>query len=404
MKVIDLKTWIVGNPPPQYGGRYFIFVKLTTSNGISGVGEVYSATFSPNVIVAMIEDIFSRHVEGMDPCRVEDLWRQVYSAGFTMRPDTSVMGVLSGLETALWDIQGKAAEKPVFELLGGLCHPRMRTYSYLYPNPEKGGAHDDASKDFYFDPDASAQRALNYVAQGFTALKFDPMDLYSAYDPRQPSVEELDRAEAFCRRIREAVGDQADLLFGTHGQFTASGAVRLARRIEAYDPLWFEEPTPPDMPESMAEVARKTTIPIATGERLTTKYEFARVLQTGAASILQMAIGRVGGIWEAKKIASMAETYYAQIAPHLYCGPIEGAANAAVAFSSPNALIVESIERWDGFTQKILSKSLVWEDGFLLPSTEPGLGVELDEAVADAHPWHGTELHLIPSSKSPMAE
>ena len=90
MKVIDLKTWIVGNPPPQYGGRYFIFVKLTTSNGISGVGEVYSATFSPNVIVAMIEDIFSRHVEGMDPCRVEDLWRQVYSAGFTMRPDTSV--------------------------------------------------------------------------------------------------------------------------------------------------------------------------------------------------------------------------------------------------------------------------------------------------------------------------
>src|SRR5207237_4045638 len=134
--------------------------------------------------------------------------------------------------------------------------------------------------------------------------------------------------EAFVRKLREAVGTRCDLLFGTHGQFTASGAIRLARRLEPYDPLWFEEPTPPEMPEEMAKVARATSIPIATGERLTTKYEFARVLETGAASILQMNLGRVGGILEAKKIAGMAEAHYAQIATDASCRPAGGPANA----------------------------------------------------------------------------
>ena len=154
--------------------------------------------------------------------------------------------------------------------------------------------------------------------------------------------------------MREAVGAKADLLFGTHGQFTASGAIRLAERLEPYDPLWFEEPTPPEMPEEMAKVARATSVPIATGERLTTKYEFQRVLATGAASILQMNLGRCGGILEAKKIAGMAEAHYAQIAPHLYCGPIVGAANIQLAACIPNFLILESIERWGGFHAEAL--------------------------------------------------
>ena len=180
-------------------------------------------------------------------------------------------------------------------------------------------------------------------------MKFDPAAPYSVFDPRQPSLESLELCAKFCKLIREAVGTRADLLFGTHGQFTASGAIRLAKRLEPYDPLWFEEPTPPEKPEEMALVARATSIPIATGERLTTKYEFARVLECRAASILQMALGRVGGIMEAKKIAAMAETYYAQIAPHLYAGPVEGAANIHFAASLPNFLILESIETWGGF-------------------------------------------------------
>ena len=232
---------------------------------------------------------------------------------------------------------------------------------------------------------------------GFTAVKFDPAGPYSTFDPRQPSLERLELSEAFCRRIREAVGTRCDLLFGTHGQFTVSGAKRLAQKLEPYAPLWFEEPTPPEMPEEMAKVAAATTIPIATGERLTTKYEFARVLACGAASILQMNLGRVGGLLEAKKIAGMAEAHYAQIAPHLYCGPVVGAANIQIATCSPNFLILESIERWEGFQAQLLKKPIRWENGYVIPPEEPGLGVELDEEVARAHPYVGDALHLGPS-------
>jgi galactonate dehydratase len=196
--------------------------------------------------------------------------------------------------------------------------------------------------------------------------------------------------------VREAVGDRCDLLFGTHGQFTPAGAIRLARRLERYDPLWFEEPTPPELPEQMAVVARATSIPIATGERLTTKYEFVRVLQTGAASILQMNLGRVGGILEAKKIAGMAEAHYAQIAPHLYCGPVVGAANIQVATCSPNFLVLEGIGTWGGFHAEILKRPIEWHEGYVSPPTGPGLGVELDEDVAARHPYTESELHLEP--------
>jgi 2-dehydro-3-deoxyphosphogalactonate aldolase len=150
------------------------------------------------------------------------------------------------------------------------------------------------------------------------------------------------------------------------------------------------------MPEEMARVARQTTIPISTGERLCTKYEFARVLQLQAASILQFAIGRVGGLLEAKKIASMAEAHYAQIAPHLYAGPIEGAANIHLSAASPNFLIQESIQTWGGFHGEILRKPVTWQDGYIILPTEPGLGVELNEEVAEAHPYTGDELHLVP--------
>ena len=387
MKITDLKTFVVGNPPPHFGGRYFVFLKLTTDSGIEGIGEVYAATFGPHTIARMVEDVFARHVQGMDPFRIETLWRNVYSRGFSQRPDISLMGVLSALETACWDIVGKEVNKPIYELLGGRVHDRLRSYTYLYPQPGD-------KTDVYEDPDLAAERAVAYADQGFTAVKFDPAGRFSSFDPRQPSLERMELSELFVKRLREALGTRADLLFGTHGQFTTSGAIRLARKIEPYDPLWFEEPVPPEMPEQMAEVARHTAIPIATGERLTTKYEFARVLRTGAASILQMALGRVGGLLEGKKIAGMAEAHYAQIAPHLYCGPVEGATNAQLAACTPNFLILESIQRWDGFHGEILKKPMVWEDGYVIPPEAPGLGIELDEEVAAANPYDDTELHL----------
>ncbi len=392
MKIAALKTFVVGNPPPHHGGRYFIFVKLTTACGIDGIGEVYAATFGPQTIVAMIADVFARHVEGRNPLRIEALWRSVYGSGYSLRPDISLMGVLSGLEMACWDIAGKAADRPVHDLLGGKVRDRLRTYTYLYP--PRGDVYPDDENNVYTNADMAAEVAAACVAGGFTAVKFDPVGAYTVHDGRQPTLQELDRSEAFVKTIRAAVGDRADLLFGTHGQFSASGAIRLARRLEAYDPLWFEEPVPPEMPEEMAKVARATTIPVATGERLTTKYEFARVLATGAASILQMNLGRVGGLLEAKKIAGMGEAHYAQIAPHLYCGPVVGAANIQLAATSPNFLILEGIGKWDGFHADILKTPIRWQDGHVIVPDTPGLGVELNEAVAEAHPYEGKRLHL----------
>ncbi len=387
MKISEVKTFVVGNPPPHFGGRYFVFVKLTTDGGIEGIGEVYAATFGPHTLARMIEDVCERHVIGADPFKIEGLWRAVYGRGYSLRPDLSLVGVLSGIEMACWDIVGKALDKPVYELLGGRVRERLRSYTYIYPEPDE----DDS---VYRDPDLAAERAAAYVAQGFTAVKFDPAGPYTVYDGRQPDLEALERSELFVKKLREAVGTDADLLFGTHGQFTVSGALRLARRLEPYEPLWFEEPTPPEMPEEMAKVAAGTSIPIATGERLATKYEFARVLNCGAASILQMNLGRVGGLLEAKKIAGMAETRYAQIAPHLYCGPVVGAANIQISTCTPNFLILEGIQTWGGFHAEILKAPIRWEDGYVIPPEAPGLGVELNEAVAARHPYQGSALHL----------
>ncbi len=393
MKLTDLEVFIVGNPPPRTGGRYFIFVKLTTACGLVGYGEIYAASFGPKAMEAATRDVFERHFEGSDPHDIEHLYRLTYGSGYTARPDPTLMGVFSGLEIACWDIVGKAADQPVYNLLGGKTRDRVRSYTYLYPGAG-ADAHDAGPDSVYSNPDTAAERALHYVDQGFTAVKFDPAGTYTVYDGRQPDLEALERSELFCKRIREAVGTRADLLFGTHGQFTVSGAKRMARRLEAYEPLWFEEPTAAEMPEEMAEVASHTCVPIATGERLTTKYEFARVLDARAASILQPALGRVGGILEAKKIAAMAETRYAVMAPHLYAGPIVGAANVQLSTCIPNLLLLESIERWEGFHAKILKSPMPWEDGYVIPPTAPGIGVELDEDVARAHPYQSEDLHL----------
>ena len=298
------------------------------------------------------------------------------------------MGAFSALEMACWDIVGKALDQPIYQLLGGRVRQRLRCYSYLYP--EDG---EDAER-FYADADMSAQRAADYVAQGFTAVKFDPAGAYSAFGPDHPTPAVLDRCERFMQRIRAAVGDRADLLFGTHGQFTPAGALQLAQRIEPYSPLWFEEPVPPDMPEAMAQVAAGCGIAIAAGERLTTKYEFARLLACNAAAILQPDLGRSGGILEGKKISALAEVHHAQIAPHLYCGPVAAAANIQLAACIPNFLILESIYKMDGFHARLINGGILWQDGHIIPPDAPGLGIELNETIARAHPYAGDRLHL----------
>lgn len=386
MKLQDLDIIVTAPPAPGWGGRYWILVKLTTDTGITGWGECYASSVGPEPMKPVIRDVFDRHMAGENPENIELMFRRAYSSGFTQRPDLTVMGAFSGLEIACWDILGKDRDRPVHALLGGRMNDQIRAYTYLYPLP-----HHDLTE-FWTSPEQAAESAAEMVRRGYTAIKFDPAGPYTMRGGHMPAMTDITLSVAFCKAIRGAVGDKADLLFGTHGQFNTAGAIRLGQALEPYSPLWFEEPTPPDNIEDMARVARNVRIPVATGERMTTKSEFAAVLRSGAAEILQPALGRAGGIWEMKKVAAIAEVFNAQVAPHLYAGPVEWAANIQLAASIPNILLAESIET--PFHDALIKGTIRVEDGFITPPDTPGLGIEVDEDLARAHPYTDEGLHL----------
>mgnify|MGYP006082365711 FL=1 len=388
MKLKDLEVFVVKNPPPGWGGRYFIFVKLTTDNGIIGYGEVYSASVGPKAMEVIINDVFERHMMNENPENIEMMFRRTYSSGFTQRPDLSIIGAFSGLEIACWDILGKAHDRPVYALLGGKMNDRIRSYTYLYPMD-----HHDISK-FWTSPEMQAESAMEMINLGFTAIKFDPAGPYTARGGHMPALTDIELSVKMCAAIRDVVGTKADLLFGTHGQFSTAGAIRLGRALEPYDPLWYEEPVPPDNISSMAKIANSIRIPIATGERLSTKNEFFQVLKEGAASILQPALGRSGGILETKKIAAIAEVNNAHIAPHLYAGPVEWAANIQLAVNIPNILMAETILTGGGFSGDLIKNKIKWDDGFIVAPTSPGIGIEFDEELARNNKYNENRLHL----------
>ena len=389
MKIVDLKTYRVNNPTSKGLPEKWLFVKLFTDHGIEGIGEVYGVPFDFHIVEELVKSVADRFLIDKDPFQIETFWRGAYASGYDQHPDLTKMGIISGLETACWDIIGKELNQPIYNLLGGRYHEKLRSYTYLGPNPDK-----PEQRNTHQDPIAAGDAAAAYVKWGFTAIKIDPVMKEPppppGGSPIQISLHVLENTEAVVKSIREAVGDKCDILIGTHGQMTTSSAIRLAKRLEKYDPMWFEEPVPPENRDEMARVARHTSIPIATGERLATKYEFRELLDKGAASILQFALGRVGGILEARKIAGMAEAYYAQIAPHLYAGPIEAMANIQIDTCSSNFLIQESIRRWDGFHADLLVKPIQWEEGYIIPPTGPGLGIELNMDVVEANPAHTT--------------
>ena len=387
MKLKDLKIIVTRPPPPGWGGRYWIFVKLTTDNGIVGWGECYASSIGPEAMEVVIKDIFERYFLNESPSDFEKMFRRTYSSGFTQRPDLTVMGAFSGLEIACWDILGKHFDCPTWQLLGGKINERVRAYSYLYPLEN----HD--LNDFWTSPEMAAESAIDLVNRGFTAVKFDPAGPYTMRGGHMPAMSDIKLSINFCRAIREAVGDNADILFGTHGQFTTAGAIRLGKAIEPYSPMWFEEPIPPDNLSEFSKVQSALGIPIATGERFTTKMEFAEVLKSGGVSIIQPALGRAGGIWEMKKAAAIAEVFNAQVAPHLYAGPIEWAANIQLAASIPNLLIAETIET--PFHTSLVNGKIKVEDGYIQVSDEAGLGIEVNEKLAEENPYKGSDLHLM---------
>ena len=376
MKVTDLKTIVVEAEKPYIGGKYFLFLELLTDEGIVGIGERIAGSSYSNRLsdlksqVNLIEEFVGQFVIGQNPLNIELIWDKMYGTHHDLRhPSLYGTPVISAIDMALWDIAGKVANQPIYNLLGGQYHEKLRAYAYM------------PSVDLDKYPEKAGDVAVQLLEEGNSACKIDPfMPLHPI---RDIPLAQIEHAGKIFESIRNAVGNRLEVGIGTHGQMPTYSAIRVANYLEPYHPFWFEEPVMPENIDEMARVAAHTSIPIATGERLVTKYEFAQVLKKQAAQIIQLDVGQCGGITEAKKIASMAEAHYAMIAPHMYCGPVAAAAAIQIDTCSPNFLIQEANQ--GPLHKKIFKEPLVFENGFIVPPTGPGLGVEFDEDVLNAH-------------------
>ena len=370
MKVTDVKTMVINNTPPYHGGRQFLFLQVFTDEGLVGLGERPAGNAKHlKAQIELIHQLCDEHLLGKNPFHIEQMWQRMFGSNHDYRhPSLFMTPAISAIEMACWDIVGKACGQPIYELLGGRYHEKLRAYAYMpaqgiWENPEKGGE--------------VAQQLLD---EGNTACKLDPfMPLYPL--PRDFTLSTINHAAKIFQCIRDAVGDTLEIGIGTHGQFSTAGAIRVASVFEQFYPMWFEEPVPPENVDEMARVAAHTSIPIATGERLVSKYEFSELLEKQAAQIIQLDVGQCGGILESKKIASIAEAHYAMIAPHMYVGPVAAAAAVQVDTCSPNFMIQEY--NGGGLHEEIFIEPIKFENGFIEPPTAPGLGVELDEKVVE---------------------
>lgn len=372
MKVTRLETLLLDNVPPYRGGRKWLFIKLHTDEGIVGLGErVTGGVTDLGSQIALLNELFEQHVKGENPFNVELIWQRMFSTPHDYRhPSMSRTPAMSAIEIALWDIIGKATNQPIYNLLGGQYNPKLRAYAYM---PADG---------VWEQPEKAADIARQLVSEGWSACKIDPFQPLFPY-PRDIPLKELKHAASIFRHVREAVGDELEIGIGTHSQFSTAGAIRAAKVFEEYMPIWFEEPVPPEMVEEMARVAAQTSIPIAAGERLATKYDFANLLEKQAAGIIQVDVGQCGGILEAKKIAAIAESHHALIAPHMYVGPIAAAAAVQLDTCSANFMLQEFN---DGpLHREIFEEPILVKDGFITTPTGPGLGLVLDDKVVARH-------------------
>ncbi|MGV3722147.1 MAG: galactonate dehydratase [Actinomycetota bacterium] len=361
MKITKLETILV---QPRW-----LFLKMHTDAGIVGYGEPVVEGRAHTVAQAVEE--LEEYLIGQDPRRIEHHWQAIYRHSF-YRGGPVLTSALSGIEQAMWDILGKSLGVPVYQLLGGACRDRIRVYAH------SGGT----------TPEEAAAEARAKVAEGYGALKTGV--------GRRPArtIESPDFVEACAARfaaIREAVGPKVDVAIDFHGQISPALAIRLAQVLEPYHPMFIEEPCLPQNVDAMVTIARSTSIPIATGERLFTKWGFREVLEKQAAAVVQPDLCHAGGILECKKIAAMAECYYGSVAAHNPLGPISLAACLQLDACIPNFLIQEQVSLGEGY----LKEPFKLVDGYVELPTRPGLGIELDDdfvAAKTGHDWKNPQL------------
>jgi galactonate dehydratase len=355
------------------GSRNWLFVVVETDEGLSGVGEG-SLPGHPLAVAAAVEE-YREYLVGEDPARIQHLWQLMYRQPF-FRGGAVTLSAMSAIEQALWDIKGKVADLPVYELLGGRCHDRIK----LYVNGPSGATLEEI-----------ADSARSLVERGFSAMKTS-MDV-----PVLPVQGDgfFGRAAEQLEALRDAVGPEVEIAWDAHGRLSPAMSIKLARALEPYNVWFLEEPALPENVKGLAQVARATSIPVATGERLFTKWAFRDVLELGAAALLQPDLSHCGGVLEARAIAAMAEVYYCGFAPHNPLGPVNTIVSAHVAMASPNFVALETCLYPPEWTRELLTEPLEFTDGYLELSDKPGWGVELDVELCRAHPYRPYKLPIL---------
>ncbi|MCS6849111.1 MAG: galactonate dehydratase [Anaerolineae bacterium] len=378
MKITAIKTCVVNAEM-----RNWVFVKVETDQpGLYGWGEA-SLEWKTRAVVGAIED-FAPMLIGEDPQRIEFLYQKMYRQSF-WRVGVIGLSAISGIEQALWDIRGKEFGVPVYQLLGGRVRDKVRMYTHL------GGGDMRAVYETQYsaDPKPFVDLALEVVARGYNAVKV----LITPPTETLNSIAAYRYAERMMAAVREAVGEGVDIMIDCHGRHSVANAIEFCRVLAPYRPFFVEEPVPPENVDALAEVRRASPVPIATGERRVTRFEFRELFEKQACHVIQPDLCHCGGLWEAKKIAAMAEAYYIGVAPHNPLGPVANAAALHFALSTPNFLIQEDMLTDVPWRFDVVKHSLKTENGYWLPTDAPGLGIEVDEEAAKKHPFKQEVIH-----------
>jgi galactonate dehydratase len=372
MKIVDVKTHVMGT-----AWRNLTFVRVLTDEGIEGVGEVRMLNHT-DALLGYFKEAVPNHILGHDPFNVEDLVQRMYRNDYA-RAGEIAMSAIATVEIACWDIMGKALGLPVYKLLGGAVREHIKGYANGWYTVER------TPEEFH----AAAKRVL---AKGYRALKFDPFGsgFYELEHAEKMRVIELVEA------VYDAVGPNVEILIEMHGRFNVATAVEMARELERFKPSWVEEPVPPENLAALKKAAEKITIPVATGERIHTRYDYRQLFELQAADIIQPDITHFGGLLETKKLAAWAETYYILVAPHNVGGPVSTAAALHFAASTPNFKIQEHFNDFaEDWVKAAAPGNPEVVDGYFALPQGPGLGVKLDEAVIQQHPQQRIFFNLF---------
>ena len=367
MKVTDVKTFVT-----DCFRTNWVFVKVYTDAGIDGVGEA-TLEYKEKALVGAVEHI-KEYLVGKDPRDIELHWHTIYRDAY-WRGGAVLMSALSAVETALWDILGKSLNVPVYQLLGGKIRDKVR----IYVNGWFAGAK---------EPEEFGEKAKIAVQRGVTAMKWDPF----GKNYLEISNKDLDKALRCVDEVRKAVGNDVDLLIEGHGRFNIPTSVKIAKELEQFKPMLFEEPVPPDNLDALKEVKMRSNISISAGERLYTRWDYKRMFDLMAADYIQPDVSHAGGISELKKIAAEAECRYIAFAPHNPSGPVANAATLQLAACCQNFSILEIMYSDVDYRKNVTNEALEYEDGYIKIPDKPGLGIEIDEAECEKHPY---QVHTL---------